>query len=115
MRQAKLKAVLENLYQGYCLSIDAKEMWNTEIEFVGKITTVAKIARKENFTAEETVAFVISVEVLDVDEAIAVSKNHEYRLFHDAHDDYTLRRIVVLTTYRRKRSLDVSYLQLHEF
>ena len=90
MSKAKLQAALENFYHGYCVSIDTEKMLNTEVEFGGKLTTVAKIARKENFSAEETAAFVIIVESFEADEAVEIVKDHEYRLFPEAHDDYTL-------------------------
>lgn len=90
MSKAKLEAALESFYSGYCVRIDAEKMLNTKVEFGGKVTTVAKIARKENFTAEETAAFVVIIESVDADEAIEIIKNREYRLFPEAHDDYTL-------------------------
>lgn len=83
MSKAKLKKALVDYYEGYCLSVDADEMLNTKVDFGGKITTVAKIAREENFSAEETAAFCAGIENFDVDDVLTAIKNHDY----DFHPD----------------------------
>ena len=105
MSKAKLMAALENFYSGYCVRVDAEKLLDTKVEIGGKTSTVAKIARKENFTAEETAAFVIVVESFDVDEAVEIVKNHEYRLFPDAHDDYTLGEALFWELRHEEKSL----------
>ena len=52
MSKAKLMAALENFYSGYCVRVDAEKLLDTKVEIGGKTSTVAKIARKENFTAD---------------------------------------------------------------
>lgn len=94
MSKAKLKKALVEYYEGYCFcsfnpADTAEEVLNTRIpNYRGKKTTViSKIAREENFTAEETAAFRAGIEKFDAESLIAIIKNHNYE-FHPDVDDY---------------------------
>ena len=65
MTKAKLIEALETFYNGYFRNVNVKKMLDTKIQIDGKISTVGKIARKENFTAEETAAFCVAIQSFD--------------------------------------------------
>ena len=86
MSKAKLKKALVEYYEGYCLSIDAEEMLNTKVKFGGEFTTIAKIARNENFSAEETAALCAGIENFNINDVINAIKNRGYEFHADARD-----------------------------
>ena len=88
MSKAKLKKALTEYYEGYCLSVDADEMLNTKVDFGDEITTVAKIAREENFSDEETAAFCAGIVAFDPYKVLNAIKCHDYE-FHADVSEYS--------------------------
>ena len=57
----KLKDELQVMYGGCLYFIDVDKILDAELFIDGKVTTVAKISVKENFTAEQTAALFMAI------------------------------------------------------
>ena len=92
MSTANLKKALADYYESlnwYCLGYGtAEEVLKAGVSnYRGKKKTViSKIAREENFNAEEVAAFRAGIEIFDVERVITAIKNRDYEFHPDAND-----------------------------
>lgn len=98
MSRADLKKALVEYYNSYDFcpfsprqevnAEDVEEVLSTKVaNYRGKKSTVlSKIAREENFNAEEVAAFRAGLDKFDVESLIEIIKNHDYKFHLDVED-----------------------------
>ena len=76
------------IFNSYYATATAEDVLKTKVSnYHGKKTTViSKIAREENFTAEEVAAFRAGIEKFDAETVITAIKNQDYNFYPDAYD-----------------------------